>query len=1047
MKKWIAVVLIVLLAGVFNAYGQFYSSGSDPSRLKWTSIETENYKIIYPGHQSRRTAEFGDFLPLALDYARELERFYGLESLSLGFYPNQQYSRPMPAIVHAFHGISNGSVSWAPRTLDIYSGPDAYRPEPMPWVTNLAVHESRHVAQMQPGRAGIFKPISWLLGEMAAGAVSALYPGPHLLEGDAVVAETGLTNAGRGRQAEFLEYYMASLEEGDARNWYRWRYGSWRYYAPDYYRLGYVTVAGARYLYDDPLFMQRYFSSVVRRPLKIGHLQKTMKQASGLKFRQSFDDILMAFYDEWKDSRESYGPFVTPVENVASPGPWYQAYSGLAGEFAGSGDENNQGLWAVKSDLRRPRSLVFIKDGREKRVRSFSAMTGSLKTDVGNNLWWSEPVADVRWDLATSSRIRYMEPGSRKIHNLTKKGRYFNPVPSRDGAEVAAVKYHYNGRITLDVLDAGTGETLRQYGVPDTLQAYELAWLDGGEGFMMACVSDHGEGLYKISDHGTEVVLAPRPVSIYDLEWKGGDVYFTSDRTGVGELYRISPESCRIWQVTSSRSGGRDYNIMGDYLYYTMQKAGGRPIVRASLSDLPDNEVNFNEIRSWAIADTLSAQERRLAREQGVEDFLDPAMPFDGSDLQPRRYRKMLHPAVLHSWVPLAVSVDDVSDLSLDYIASVAGLGATVYFQNRLGTLSGDAGYSWGTASDGFGKRSAGHLSFTYSGLYPVIEFTGDIGRRAAYQYNTLRQLTPFGDNGVLSAESVRAHRLSCPSLEAGVKVYVPLNFSSGGINRGLVPSVRWSFSNDCFMKSIAVLDYTSNFGTMYQVPVMEDIIPGPNIFLQAVSASVRGYVMRPAAEAATYPSLGIGAEIGYRARIGMTDRYSDDVYCYIYGYLPGIIPQQGLRVTATCQHQFRHISALGENAISTIPRGFSKTALSTFIGTHYSDQLKITADYSIPFRLFGDISCFCPVFYIKNFNVKPHADCTILNSGHGVANGNLCSFGADLTASLANFLWIPYPAEVGVTFSYNCGSLYDTVAADIPVSRTYAGMIFNIDF
>ena len=64
------------------------------------------------------------------------------------------------------------------------------------------------------------------------------------MEGDAVAAETALTSSGRGRSADFLEYFRVCFENGDLRDFDRWRFGSQKYYAPDYYKIGYLTVAG-----------------------------------------------------------------------------------------------------------------------------------------------------------------------------------------------------------------------------------------------------------------------------------------------------------------------------------------------------------------------------------------------------------------------------------------------------------------------------------------------------------------------------------------------------------------------------------------------------------------------------------------------------------------------------------------------------------------------------------------------------------------------------------------------------------------------------------
>ena len=222
MKRIGAIFFLLFAATVARA--QFFSSGADPGGVKWLSISSDHFRLIYPaGNDS-----------LALRYGLALERALEPVGGSIGYEPNARYRRPMPVILHSYTAKANGSVVWAPRRMDLFTRPQSLAPEPLDWITELAVHESRHVAQMQFARGRGFGVFNVLGGELFTGAMAALYPGPALLEGDAVAAETGLTSAGRGRSSDFLEYYRVSFAAGDYRNWYRWRWGSQKLYTPDH---------------------------------------------------------------------------------------------------------------------------------------------------------------------------------------------------------------------------------------------------------------------------------------------------------------------------------------------------------------------------------------------------------------------------------------------------------------------------------------------------------------------------------------------------------------------------------------------------------------------------------------------------------------------------------------------------------------------------------------------------------------------------------------------------------------------------------------------
>ena len=171
--------LLILLTSATVARSQIYTLGADPAGLKWRSLETENYRIVFPEEADS----------LAREYALSLEKFRNAIKGSIGFAPNEFYKRRMPVILHAYTAEANGMVTWAPRRMELFTNPDAYNPESTPWIDQLAVHEGRHVAQMQFPRANkLFRTLDFFIGELSTGAAITMYPGPALLEGDAVVA-------------------------------------------------------------------------------------------------------------------------------------------------------------------------------------------------------------------------------------------------------------------------------------------------------------------------------------------------------------------------------------------------------------------------------------------------------------------------------------------------------------------------------------------------------------------------------------------------------------------------------------------------------------------------------------------------------------------------------------------------------------------------------------------------------------------------------------------------------------------------------------------
>lgn len=113
-------------------------------------------------------------------------------------------------------------------------------------------------------------------------------------------------------------------------------------------------------------------------------------------------------------------------------------------------------------------------------------------------------------------------------------------------------------------------------------------------------------------------------------------------------------------------------------------------------------------------------------------------------------------------------------------------LGATGIIQNRLATAVGEFGYS--AHKDPYNAarwRHSGHARFTYSGLYPVFEFSVDFNDRASRQYTTYVYML---DDDNVSVE-LSSRELKTPYIQGNISTYIPFNFSSGGWYRGFIRS------------------------------------------------------------------------------------------------------------------------------------------------------------------------------------------------------------------------------------------------------------------
>ena len=845
----------------------------------------------------------------------------------------------------------------------------------------LTVHEGRHVAQMQFSRKNrLFRPLEWFIGDLAPGAAAGLYPGPALMEGDAVVAETALTQSGRGRTADFLEYYHVALADSLYRDFWQWRYGSQKRFTPDYYRAGYVLIAGMRHAFDDSTFTARYFDMANKRFLTYNVLDKTVIESSGRKknLYSAFKVIQDSLRAEWAVSDSARAPFFEG-RNLVKPGRLYDSYTSLV--FA-DGE-----LYALHAGLDRAREMVRIDtSGRVEKLGAFAKETSRLAYDPSNRrLVWSEYKPSALLGLKSWSIIRYSEDGGSPV-SFTPEGRLYNPAPAGDRPIIAAVQEYEDGTYSVRLFASNHLTPFEEHMAPGGLQPVEVAWI--GEDLYASGITEEGFSIYHLPDW--KPLFAPAHSKINRLFGRDGLLWFTSDRSGVNELHSLDPASGQMLQRTSLRFGGNDFAFGPDSsLYYSAPTAKGRVVRVLPPGSLLEKPVEFGALYS-PLAEKLSAQEP-------VKEA-----PYDGPVSEGKPYSKALQPVRLHSWAPIYVEYNPVERLSLEQTESAGGVGATLMFQNELGTAWGAVGVSLLSQKDTLGTgytpeegaiglpvewRPALHAQYVWNAWGPIVELRADYNERNVHVRDFTRVST---EKGMSFPEKNSIGDDPLLSISAGISV--PFNLNGGGWKRGIIPSYRLNWSNDRY-SSLDVAQFTNT--------VNISIVPHNSLFLSTFS--LRGYAMRPIASSGIFPRFGAGAEIGFTRTHNLGDSRPGYYYAKVYGYLPGLMSTHGLKLSAQGRSNYGWEGAWIKN-----------------------QEYNLQADYAFPF-LPLDWSGACPYFYLRNFEGVLHAGAT-LGAWEELLRTKKDSYierfaGATLRAHLGNFLMVPYDTYIGVRYVYNFDS------------------------
>ena len=561
---------------------------------------------------------------------------------------------------------------------------------------------------------------------------------------------------------------------------------------------------------------------------------------------------------------------------------------------------------------------------------------------------------------------------------------------------------------------------------PGALQVLESAWI--GDDIVVSALSDDGIGLY-YATRGFSTLLEPLPVGISRLSGRDSEILFTSDRNSVNELYSLDTRTLTLTRLSSTGYGADEFVFKDKFLYYSTLNVSGKAVFRTELEELPHIQVEKGEYHHYAIADELSRQETEL----GYDSSYTAPEPS-----APSKYSKALHLINIHAWAPVYIDYNSIRSISSDILSYAASPGAMVFFQNDLGTATGYAAYSYSKGSDGK-HRHSGHLNFSYSGLYPVIEGTLHFNNASRSFYQLVQSSTQRR-----RTIRFRQQEISEPQLSGNLKVYVPLKFSRGGWNIGLIPQVRYSYSNNIYdTGTVRYVSAPGSTSASMQNLVLEGKDEGGMFYYHRIDASLRGYYILNQYHSAVYPRLGIGAEIGAATRIGLSKLYSPNIYAMAYGYLPGFTPEQGLRLSLLAQKHIESGYLFNENLVNCLPRGYNSDPTFSRLFAKYKNQVSFSADYGIAFAPV-DWSFLSPVAYVRNFLLTPHFDLSLYaNPDDKVV---LYSAGTELSAILGNFFWLPYQTRIGVSYSYNFGPSYDKIATDTAPGRHCFQMVFNID-
>jgi len=934
--KQLAISISLLLFAI-SANGQFNYFGDEPFNLRWMQISGNQYNLIYPeGYDS-----------LANKYLNLFEKTSSEANRSLKVNPEQ-----LTIILHPNTISKESSVMWAPKRIDIVTTPydNMFA---VNWDVTQAIQQNRFNGMMtifDKCDAPIVRFIRTVTGQQSLSAGIGLYPRAANYKGDALLLMSDWFDGGPTSSTKMSRYYRAAFLSGDIRTLDKWRYGSYFLYTPEGPNRG-MMVSGTMRRYSGNLYYMSDIENYVASHMLmfLSKWNKAYNRSVGKTQRKIWRQQFVPNMTQlWEEDEKRRGEF-TRYENLLTP---------QDKRFTEYYDFNKVGesLFATRSGMFYEKQLVSIENGKSRRVFNLATNTSSLSSADGK-IYWSEIVPDMRWSAKEYSIIRSFDPSNNIIRDITSNSRFFNPHVESEN-EIVAIEYPEKGGSAAVILDRD-GDVVWRSVTDNNLELREAIKM--GDRVYATAITMNGCGLFSTSVNGREswrVEIDAQSQMIENLSVEdfgnGKELAFESDYDDISNIYSYNVDNREIKRRTNSRFGAFSQTVSsGSLIYSEYDNLGAHPVI-ASISDLKNEVVDFSQKQPHLIQEFLRQDAKpldtTLSKVSPVSSRTAvPSTLFDGSEIvyEPKPYKKINNAFNLHSWSLAYIAVDRVKDMSYDRFYQIASIGAMAMFQNIMGTFTATAGYSAHPEHYFFEKYingqswernkwfHSGHVNLKYSGLYPVFELNVDFNDR--FKRNMIIDDDGYGNPTYEVIEQQK------PSLDLALKSYVPLNFSKGGWNRGVIPYVTLEASNDFY-------SFTKDQYYNYQ---------------HSVTAGARLYSVTEIPKSRLFPRIGFGLDAYFQLANGMHDEYGKLLNVYAYGYLPGFTPIQGLKLTATLQHylDYEENLYLWDNAKA--PRGYK--------GLHLGNYVKATADYAILIYL-GDVT-WPWLYYFKRLQLVPFFD------------------------------------------------------------------------
>lgn len=490
--------------------------GGNPSSQKWRQINTDTVRVVFPVGQEQQAKTVAGII-------------HGLQQRNRNTLGSSL--RKVSMVLQHRTIISNGYVGLAPFRSELYTTApqNAFNLGAADWLSNLAIHEFRHVQQYSNFNKGLSKLASVILGEEGQAVANAASVPDWFFEGDAVYTETQFTRQGRGSLPKFFSAYQSLHFANKQYRYMKLRNGSLRHFVPDHYDLGYLLVAYGRKKYGNDLW-QKVTDDAARFSSVIYPFQGAMKKHTGIPFEKFVSDAFDFYKSQWRQSSLTEPQWITSVErnNVVN----YQ-FPYLM--------EDGSIITLYNSYSQIPIFMKVKSNGSSERIAVRDIAVDPYFSYRDQQILYTAYQPDARWGNVEHHSLKLLDLNSGELKTIKTKTRLFSPDLSVDKTKLAAVAMDESGGSTLVSMRIANQQMDTIISKTDVVYSYPR-FAKNDQGVYVVERKKNGDmGIIWTDMNGKELreVLKPSNRIIGFLQLKGDTLLFSTTHAGRDELWAV----------------------------------------------------------------------------------------------------------------------------------------------------------------------------------------------------------------------------------------------------------------------------------------------------------------------------------------------------------------------------------------------------------------------------------------------------------------------------------------------------------------------------